>query len=281
MAQFVIPARENANQAAIDLYLSVFDTASVDKRAALLTDAGLATAPATKARMLGRRSLTWATAAEVGVHALATVRDPDLLSAADAIVAALRVARGLAEDRRSTDDIVIDELFTAAAALTCSAVPSSTELAGVLADCRAYCDALRTGRATPRIYLECLHTHSNGVCGAVLQALQLVDIEIATEVRTFAVSLGVLYQLIRDLQAAGDTISPHALNHVLATRLLLEEECRTSAIDVVVTHSRLLLQSMKAVEQHYSRNALIDEILLRANITLRDCAALLKARPRR
>lgn len=86
MAQFVIPSSENANQAAIDLYLSVFDTASVDHRIALLTEAGMAAVPPTsKARMLGRRSLTWATAAEVGVQALATVRDPpDLLSTADA-----------------------------------------------------------------------------------------------------------------------------------------------------------------------------------------------------
>ncbi|MCB8913375.1 hypothetical protein KUG88_24970 [Rhodococcus rhodochrous] len=280
MAQFVIPASENANQAAIDLYLSVFDAASVDQRIALLADAGMAVVPASKARMLGRRSLTWATAAEVGVQALATVRDPDLLSTADAIVAALRVARGLAEDCRSTNDVVIDELFAAAHSLAHSAAPSAA-LATVLADCRKYHEALRAGNATPRTYLGALHTHSNGVCGAVLRELRLVDTEIASQVHAFAVSLGVLYQLTTDLQAAAHTVSPNSLTHTLVAQASVDEQIWMSVLDVIAAHSRLLLESMKQVERYYSHNALLHEILLRANIVLRDCARLLRTSSRR
>lgn len=281
MAQFVIPASENANQAAIDLYLSVFDAASVDQRIALLAEAGVAAVPASKARMLGRRSLTWATAAEVGVQALATVRDPDLLSTADAIVAALRVARGLAEDCRSTNDVVIDELFAAAYSLARSAAPSSAALVTVLADCRKYHEALRGGNATPRTYLGALHTHSNGVCGAVLRELRLVDTEIASQVHAFAVSLGVLYQLTTDLHAAAHAVSPNSLTHTLVAQASVDEQIWMSVLDVIAARSRLLLDSMKQVERYYSHNALLHEILLRANIVLRDCARLLRTSSRR
>ncbi|WP_137876366.1 hypothetical protein [Rhodococcus sp. Q] len=275
MAQFVIPANENSSQQAIDLYLSVFDTTSVDNRMAILKGAGVHTAPTTKARALGLRSLTWATAAEVGLRALATAGDPDTLATADAVVAALRVARGLAEDRRSVNDPLIDELLSAASTLT--APRTSEGLATLHAECLVYRNALRSGTCSPNDYLDSLRTHSNGVTGALLREMHLVDPEVTDEVYDFTVSLGVLYQLTTDLRAATDgTLRESSISRTISMALLAADDTRDQVTDVIVTRSRLLLQTTKSIQSHYARNSMLDEITLRANITLRECAVLLK-----
>ena len=276
MAQLIVPTDDNADQETIDLYLSVFDTASVDNRMTLLARAGLTVEPATKVRALGMRSLTWATAAEVGLHALTTAEDPDSLALADAAVAALRVARGLAEDRRSVEDPFIDELLVTAHTLT-SEVSRSEGLTRLHAGCRRYREVMRTGMHSVDEYLDALHSHSNCVTGVLLQELELVDPEYGDDVRTFAVALGVLYQLTSDLSAPSQPgLQQFSISRDTVSTLMATKESRDQITGLIVAQSRVLLQASKEMQRVYARSPLLDEIIVRANITLRNCATLLK-----
>lgn len=276
MAQLIVPTDDNADQETIDLYLSVFDTASVDNRMTLLARAGLTVEPATKVRALGMRSLTWATAAEVGLHALTTAEDPDSLAIADAAVAALRVARGLAEDRRSVEDPFIDELLVTAHTLT-SEVSRSEGLTRLHAGCRRYREVMRTGMQSADEYLDALHSHSNCVTGVLLQELELVDPEYGDDVRTFAVALGVLYQLTSDLSAPTQPgLRQFSISRDTVSRLMATNKSRNQITGLIVAQSRVLLQASKEMQRLYARSPLLDEIIVRANITLRNCATLLK-----
>lgn len=272
----MIPANQNTSQEAVELYLSVFDAASVENRMSILAGAGVNISPTAKVRALGLQSLTWATAAEVGLQAFATVRDPETLASADAAVAALRVARGLANDRRSVEDPLIDELLAAAQILTVTE-SESEGLVNLHTEFRVYLDNMRTGTCSPSDYLDSLRTHSNGVAGVILRDMHLADSEISAGVHDFGVSLGTLYQLTTDLREEVDDVSHgNSISRAIAAEMMAADATCAQITAEIVTSSRLLLQTIKHIQRHYAHNPLLEEITVRANITLRDCAVLLK-----
>lgn len=274
MAGFIVPGAENASKEAIDLYLSVFDANSPQNRERLLLTAGVKRAPRTMARVLGWRSLNRATAAEVGLQALATVKDPTILAVADAAVASLRVARGLTEDRRTVHDEVIDELHSAAQSLTTS-VSTSEALGELYTECQNYLREMRSGDCSTVAYMRSLRTHSLGVAGVLLQELGLVELGIGAKVRDFAISLGALHQITTDLRANDGSHIKNSLTRSAVEEFMSTESVRSELIDSIMIHSRHILDSIKVLREYYVSNPMLDEVLLRANITLRECAQLL------
>lgn len=280
MAQYVVPTGSAPNQAVIDLYLSVFDSRSVDARLDTLQRHGVGDLPVTKPRELAMRSLAWATAAEVGLYTLTTTPDRSALHTADALTAALRVARGLIEDTRSHRDPVVDELLVAADRLS-EALPHPASAAELVTRHRSYRDALAAPSYDLNDYLAALPTHSISVVGLLLGHQQLVaDPAVASSVEDFAVSLGCLYQVTTEISAATDPAPTHP-NHLILSRALGSRQGHAELTDYIATRSRTLLDTTPTIRDHYSVSPMLDEVLQRANLTLRACADFLRAaRPR-
>lgn len=278
MAEFIVLANETTKPEAAKLFLTVFDQTSVDSRLGILSRAGVVDSHASRIRALGLNSLARATAAEVGLHALATVRDKQKLGIADAVIAALRVARGMSEDRRSVNDPFIGELIRAAENLLKenSASEALTELPAI---CRTWHEWLRAGGFGPSAYLEGMRSQSYAIAGALLYEHGLVSSAMATDVRDFAMSLAVLSQISEDARALSHPVRPATRNSTVLTdvKAMWESESdRGLLLDAVANNCRILLRATKSVQGAYSSHPLLDEVLVRANITLGRCVDLLK-----
>ena len=288
MNQIVIPiARPESaeSQAALALYRSLFHADAVPRRLAALADVGFAAEAATLSQRVAQRSLTWGTAAEAALRILATepnAAEAETMARIDAAVAAVRVARGLAEDRRSCRDPWIDVLIDAASALCPATNPAVTSL---LVNSRTYHQRLRSPSLDLDGYVDGLDCHPYVLAGELLRHYELTPVARPDLVAEFARAFGPLYQLISDLRVIGST-SPRSRNRIYIFTDILEPDGqflsdvrprpRSEIRQYAIAAGRQLLRTTRELKTEFPPSPSMDELFTRANMTLRDTAELLK-----
>ncbi|MEV7663527.1 hypothetical protein [Paenarthrobacter sp. NPDC089316] len=257
---------------------SLFPRDAKSRRFALLEEAGFSASALTGVQRLAVGSLGWGTASEGALRILSrALSNNSQLHAekADAVIAACRVSRGLAEDRRTQNDPWVHDLIAAAERLAAG----NEYFHPLLVKAKGYQAGCLSGDMSLERYLHGLAGHPYALVGAAIASSEGCREEAAAVVQEFTGSMGVLHGITErtafspNSRKKSTLVTPDFLSggpeaDYDADRQLLRE--------TVARHARSVLRSVDLLSTQLPNSPAIEQVKERAFMTLRDTGALLR-----